>query len=199
MQAFDQIQELWQKHEVDIKVSADEMLQQAKKEVNNLKFKSILNILGMVSAFLAIAAVWIFIKFESWSTHLGISIIICAIAEYTWLLYRDHRLLARKDFTVYPKEYLQTLKTYQLNRYKLYTKLYWVYAGAISLGFVFYFIEILPYFTPLQKVITIAFTAAWMIFCSTILRKKVIQREKERIALLIEKFERISEQISQPQ
>ena len=55
MQAFDQIQELWQKHDVEVKVSADEMLQQVKKEVNGLKLKSALNILGMLASFIAIA------------------------------------------------------------------------------------------------------------------------------------------------
>lgn len=196
MQAFDQIQELWQKHEVEVKVSADEMLQQAKKEVNGLKLKSALNIIGMLGSFLAIAAIWIFYHFESWTTHVGISITLIAIGVYTLILYRDHRLIAKSDYTVHPNEYLNNLKTYQLNRYKLYNSLYWFYVIALSSGIIFYFVEILAYFNTVQKVIAIGLTALWMIFCSTILRKAVIKREKERIALLIEKFERISGQFS---
>lgn len=199
MQAFDQIQELWQKHEVEVKFSADEMLQQAKKEVNGLKLKSALNILGMLVSFIAIAALWIFMHFESWTTHVGISIIIAAIAVYTLILYRDYRLIAKNDFTAHPQEYLNNLKAYQLNRYKLYNSLYWFYAIALSLGIIFYFVEIFAYFNTLQKVAAIVLTFSWMIFCSTILRKAVIKREKERIALLIEKFERISGQISTPE
>nr|WP_199157243.1 hypothetical protein [Pedobacter sp. ASV2] len=199
MQAFDQIQELWQKHEVEVKFSADEMLQQAKKEVNGLKLKSALNILGMLVSFIAIAALWIFMHFESWTTHVGISIIIAAIAVYTLILYRDYRLIAKNDFTAHPQEYLNNLKTYQLNRYKLYNSLYWFYAIALSLGIIFYFVEIFDYLNVLQKVVAVALTFSWMVFCSTILRKAVIKREKERIALLIEKFERISGQISTPE
>ncbi|WP_131537391.1 hypothetical protein [Pedobacter nototheniae] len=199
MQAFDQIQELWQKHEVEVKFSADEMLQQAKKEVNGLKLKSALNILGMLVSFIAIAALWIFMHFESWTTHVGISIIIAAIAVYTLILYRDYRLIAKNDFTAHPQEYLNNLKTYQLNRYKLYNSLYWFYAIALSLGIIFYFVEIFDYLNVLQKVVAMALTFSWMVFCSTILRKAVIKREKERIALLIEKFERISGQISTPE
>ncbi|MFC1225977.1 hypothetical protein ACFE6N_19400 [Pedobacter sp. BG31] len=199
MQAFDQIQELWQKHEVEVKVSADEMLQQAKKEVNGLKLKSALNIGGMLLSFIAIAALWIFFHFESWTTHVGISITIIAIGVYTLILYRDYRLIAKNDFTAHPNEFLNTLKTYQLNRYKLYNSLYWFYAIALSLGLIFYFVEILAYFSTIQKVVAIGLTALWIIFCSTILRKAVIKREKERIALLIEKFERISGQISTPE
>ncbi|WP_412469210.1 hypothetical protein [Pedobacter sp. KLB.chiD] len=199
MQAFDQIQELWQKHEVEVKLSADEMLQQAKKEVNGLKLKSALNIGGMLLSFLAIAALWIFFHFESWTTHVGISITIIAIGVYTIILYRDYRLISKNDFTAHPNEFLNNLKTYQLNRYKLYNSLYWFYAIALSLGLIFYFVEILAYFNTIQKVIAIGLTALWIIFCSTILRKAVIKREKERIALLIEKFERISGQISTPE
>ena len=199
MQAFDQIQELWQKHEVEVKVSADEMLQQAKKEVNGLKLKSALNIAGMLLSFIAVAALWIFFHFESWTTHVGISITIIAIGVYTLILYRDYRLIAKNDFTAHPHEYLNNLKTYQLNRYKLYNTLYWFYAVALSLGLIFYFVEILSYFTMALKVIAVGLTALWIIFCSTILRKAVMKREKERIALLIEKFERISGQISTPE
>ncbi|MCX2492277.1 hypothetical protein OQX63_02255 [Pedobacter sp. PF22-3] len=199
MQAFDQIQELWQKHEVEVKVSADEMLQQAKKEVNGLKLKSALNIGGMLLSFIAIAALWIFFHFESWTTHVGISITLIAIGVYTLILYRDYRLISKNDFTAHPNEFLNNLKTYQLNRYKLYNTLYWFYAIALSLGLGFYFVEIMARFNNAQKVIAVGLTAMWIIFCSTILRKAVIKREKERVALLIEKFERISAQISTPQ
>ena len=199
MQAFDQIQQLWQKHEVEVKVSADEMLQQVKKEVNGLKLKSALNILGMLASFIAIAALWIFFHFESWTTHVGISITIIAIGVYTLILYRDYRLISKTDFTAHPHEYLNNLKTYQLNRFKLYNSLYWFYMIALSLGLLFYFVEILSHFTTVQKVLAIGLTALWMLFCSTILRKAVMSREKERIALLIEKFERISGQISTPE
>ncbi|MFC3563111.1 hypothetical protein [Pedobacter jamesrossensis] len=197
MQAFDQIQELWQKHEVEVKVSADEMLQQVKKEVNGLKLKSALNILGMLASFIIIAALWIFFHFESWTTHVGISITIIAIGVYTLILYRDYRLISKTDFTVHPKEYLSNLKTYQLNRYKLYNSLYWFYVVALSLGLIFYFVEVLAHLSVTLRFTAIALTFLWMLFCSTILRKAVIKREKERISLLIEKFERISGQISE--
>ncbi|MCX2585562.1 hypothetical protein [Pedobacter sp. MR22-3] len=198
MQAFDQIQELWQKHKVEVKFSADEMLQQAKKEVNGLKFKSALNIIGMAVSCIAIAALWLFFHFDSWTTHLGISITIITIGVYTLILYRDYRLIAKADFTAHPQEYLNNLKTYQLNRFKLYNSLYWFYTIALSTGIIFYFIEILSYLNMIQKVGAIGFTFIWILFCSTILRKAVMEREKERISLLIEKFERISQQISTP-
>lgn len=199
MQAFDQIQELWQKHEVEVKFSADEMLQQAKKEVNGIKLKSALNILGMLVSFLAIAGVWLFYEYESWTTHVGFVIFLVAILSTTVILYRDYKLISRNDFTAHPREFLQGLKTYQINRYRLYNQMYWFYTTALSLGFIFTFIEILPRLNFFQQILAVAVTFLWILFCSTLLRKAVMKREKERIALLIEKFERITGQISTPE
>ncbi|UKT65185.1 hypothetical protein [Pedobacter mucosus] len=198
MQAFDQIQELWQKHEVEVKFSADEMLQQAKKEVSGIKLKSALNIGGMILSFIAIFLVWIFYDYQSWTTHFGFAIVLSAILISTLILVRDYRLIAKSDYTVHPHEYLKNLKTYQLNRYNLYNYMYWVYTVALSLGFILTFMEILSNLSTIQKVVAVALTFLWILFCSTILRKAVVKREKERISLLIEKFERISGQFSLP-
>ncbi|TDG35697.1 hypothetical protein EZJ43_11790 [Pedobacter changchengzhani] len=194
MQAFDQIQELWQKHEVEVKVSADEMLQQVKKEVGGIKFKSALNIIGMLVSLVAILSVWVFFHFESWTTHVGLGITAIAVLIYTLILYRDYKLIANNDITDHPQKFLNGLKTYQLNRYSLYNKLYWFYTIALSLGLIFYFIEVLSSFTIIQKSIAIGLTFLWILFCSTLVRKKVMKREKQRIDLLIEKFERINGQ-----
>ncbi|WP_443946842.1 hypothetical protein ACJVDH_06970 [Pedobacter sp. AW1-32] len=199
MQAFDQIQELWQKHEVDVKVSADEMLQQAKKEVNGLRLKSALNIAGMCASFLIAGFSWLFFSYQNWTTHIGFILILMAILTSTILLFRDHRLIAKSDFTVHPNEFLGRLKIYQLNRFKLYNQLYWIYTVALSFGFIFTFIEIIPHLSTIIGIIAIAVTTAWVVFCSTLLRTAVIKKEKEKIGLLIEKFERISAQIVDPE
>lgn len=194
MQEFDHIEALWAKHTVDVKISADDMLKQAKKEVNGMRTKSILNIGGMLLSLIAMAMLWLFYDVQSWTTHAGISIIIIAIAVYTIILYSNHRLIAKSDFTVNPNEFIVSLKQYQLSRFALYNRLYWFYAIALSLGMVFYFVEILAHLDLWIQIVAIVVSFGWMIFCSTLVRKAVIKRDKERIALLIEKFERISGQ-----
>lgn len=170
------------------------MLNQAKKEVSTLRTKSILNIIGMAASLVAIASLWLFIDFQSWTTHAGLSITITAIAIYTFILYRGHRLISQNDVTAHPEAFLAQLKTYQLSRFKLYNKLYWFYVIALTLGMILYFFEILAYFELPTQILIIILSLAWMVFCSTLLRNAVIKREKERIALLIEKFERLSSQ-----
>ncbi|WP_113664183.1 hypothetical protein [Pedobacter nanyangensis] len=194
MQEFDHIEALWAKHTVDVKISADDMLKQAKKDVSNMRTKSLLNIIGMALSIFAVAAIWLFYDVTSISTHFGISIIILAIAVYTIILYSNHRVIARNDFTENPNIFLQKLKIYQLQRHQLYNRLYWFYVIVLSLGMALYFYEVLHNFELWLQTLILVLSFGWIIFCSTLVRKAVIKKDKERIALLIEKFERISNQ-----
>lgn len=197
MQEFDHIEALWAKHTVDVKISADEMLKQAKKEVNGMRTKSLLNIVGMLISFFAVAALWLFFDFQSWTTHAGISVVIIAVGVYTVILYNNYRIISKNDFTVNPNEFIAKLKLYQINRISLYNRLYWFYAIALSVGMALYFIEILGHLDLWIQVIAVALSFGWVIFCSTLVRKAIIKKDKERIALLIEKFERISGQFNE--
>ncbi|SFG78704.1 hypothetical protein [Pedobacter insulae] len=198
MQEFDQIEALWASHTVDVKISSDEMLRQAKKEVSNMRTKSLLNIGGMVLSLLIVASLWLF-NFESSTTHIGITILVVAIAVYTVILYNDYRIIAKSDFTINPSEFISQLKLYQLNRHRLYNQLYWFYAVALSLGTTLYFFELLTHLQLWAQILFVGLSFGWMIFCSTLVRKAVIKKDKERIALLIEKFERISGQFKEQQ
>ena len=197
MQEFDDIKSLWQSHTVELKISSEEMLSQAKKEVNSMRTKSLLNIVGMALSFVAIVLLWLLFDFQSWTTHAGITILITAIAVYTFILYRGHRMISKNDFTAHPSDFLEELKAYQLSRYVLYNRLYWIYMVALCLGIGLYFFEILAYFSFWKQILAVGLTFGWLLFCSTIVRKIVIKKEKERIALLIEKFERISSQFGE--
>ncbi|MGY0041444.1 hypothetical protein [Pedobacter sp. NJ-S-72] len=125
MQEFENIQSLWQSHSVEVKITSDEMLNQAKKEVNSIRTKSLFNIGGMIISFLAISSLLFYFDFSSWATFLGIGIIVLAVAIYTILLYREHRLISRNDFTEHPGAFLTKLHEYQLSRFNfnLYNKL----------------------------------------------------------------------------
>ncbi len=196
MQQFDQIEALWAKHTVDVNISAEEMLKQAKKEVNGMRTKSLLNIGGMILSVIAMAMLWLFYDVQNWTTHAGISIIIITILVYTTILYNNYKIISKVDFTVNPNEFIAKLKIYQLNRLAMHNRLYWFYTLALSLGMALYFIEILAHMEFWMQTLAIILSFGWIIFCSTLVRKAVIKKDKERIALLIEKFERISGQFN---
>lgn len=195
MQQFDQIEALWAKHTVDVKISAEDMLKQAKKEVNFIRTKSLLNIAGMCISVLAMVMLWLFYDVQYWTTHAGISIMIGAILVFTFILYSNYKIISKVDFTVNPTEFITKLKIYQLNRLAMHNRLYWFYTIALSLGMALYFIEILAHMKFWMQTMAIILSFGWIIFCSTLVRKAVIKKDKERIALLIEKFERISAQL----
>ncbi|RYF24592.1 MAG: hypothetical protein EOO42_05450 [Flavobacteriales bacterium] len=197
MQEFDHIEALWAKHTVDVKISADDMLKQAKKDVSNIGTKSLLNIIGMALSIFALASIWIWYDFNSIAAQLGLSIVIIAVLATTVILYNNHRVISQNDFTQNPHIFLQKLKIYQLQRHQLYNKMFWVYVAALSIGTALYFSEILTLLTPWLQGFLLFFSFGWIIFCSTLVRKAVIKRDKERIALLIEKFERISNQFKE--
>ncbi len=194
MQEFEHIQSIWDTHKVEVKISSDEMLRQVKKEVNGITRKSLLNLAGMVLSFLAIASIWTFYDVQSWATHAGLTIIITSIGIYTFLLYQGHKLISNNDFTVHPPAFLANLKLYQINRFNLYNKLYWIYTIALSIGLTLCFFEMLSRLDLWIQCMLVLFSVGWMIFCSALVRKVAMKREKERIALLIEKFERLSTQ-----
>ena len=194
MQEFDHIAALWATHNVDVSISADDMLKQAKKEVNSLRTKSLLNIAGMSLSVVAMAMLWLFYPIQSWTTHAGISIMIIAILVYAIILYNNYKIIAKSDFTQNPDEFVNKLKVYQLDRLALYNKLYWFYAIALSLGMGLYFIEILTHLSFWLQLLAVALSFGWIIFCSTLVRKAVIKKDKERISMLVEKFERIGKQ-----
>lgn len=194
MQEFNYIEKLWAQHTVDVNISADEMLKQAKKDVNSLRTKSLLNIIGMVLSVFLIGAIWFLYDFRSVTTHLGISMMLLVVATYTFILYNNHRVIANSDFTQHPSVFLQQLKMYQLQRHRLYHKLYWFYVIVLSLGMLLSFVEILAYLPLWVQLLILILSFGWIILCSTLIRKAVIKKDKERISLLIEKFERIGEQ-----
>ena len=194
MQEFDHIQSIWDTHKVEVKISSDEMLKQAKKEVNGIRLKSLLNLAGMALSFIAITSIWTFYDVQSWTTHAGLSIIITSIGVYTFLMYQGHKLIANNDFTIHPKAFLESLKLYQINRFSLYNKLYWIYTIALSIGLTLCFFEMLERLEVWIQYSLVLFSLGWVIFCSSLVRKVAMKREKERIALLIEKFERLSTQ-----
>jgi len=195
MQEFDHIQSLWQSHSVEVKISSEEMLAQAKKEVAAVRNRSLLNICGMVLSFIAFVALLFIFQSGSWAANTGLIVIIISVGLSTVILYQDYRIIANSDFTVHPAEFLLKLKAYQLNKFRIYNRLYWLYALALSLGSILYFYDTLSTLDIILQIAITVFTIFWMVLCATVLRRSYIKREKERIDLLIEKIERISGQL----
>ncbi len=196
MQKFDQIEALWASHTVDLNISAEDMLKQAKRDMNSIRSKSIINILGMILSIVVVGSLW-FYQFDSWTTHAGIIIIILAIATFTFFIYKNYRTISSFDITQNPEAFLNKLKIYQIQKQQLYSQLYWIYAITLSIGMGLYMYALIDHLKPVAQIIFVGLSFGWIVFCSTLVRKAVVKKDKQRIALLIEKFERISAQFKE--
>lgn len=196
MQEFNDIEAIWAKHTVEVSISADEMLKQAKKEVRSIRSKSLFNIFGMALSFFMIVAVWLFLSFQSFTTYIGISIFIGTVGVYTIILYNNYRIIAKNDFTLNPNQFITQLKRFQTNKIALYSKFYWLYTIALALAMGLFFIEVLDNFELWLKITVISVTVVWFIFSSTFLRKAFIKKDEEKVNLLIAKLERIGKQFN---
>lgn len=171
------------------------MLQQAKTEVNYIRKKSTMNLAGMLLSLAALSALLFLYDFNSWTAMFGIGIIVCTVAVYTFLLYREHLILSSQDFTIAPATFIERLRKYQLSRYQLHTRLYWFYPVVVTIGMLLYFAETLKHLDIWVQLTIFLFSMGWMVFCATILRKSFLKREKERLDTLIAKLEKISGQL----
>ena len=107
---------------------------------------------------------------------------------------RDYRIINKRDFTTNPAEYLKSLKAYQKNRAKLLGNLYYIYVLLLSVGLLLYFIEVLQDVSMLSKILVYALTALWFLLCTFYLKNRIAKNEQEKINLLVDRLERLTEQ-----
>jgi len=115
---------------------------------------------------------------------------------YVIMMFRDYRLIHRRDVTVNPTDYLQSLKEYKKNRAVLYGKLYYSYIVLLSIGLALYFLEVLNDATLLGKIIVYSLTTIWFLICTFYLKERIVKNEEEKINLIVERLERLKDQFA---
>lgn len=194
MKDFEQIELLWKAQPEKRLRSADDVLRQVKKDMSGISRKLFLGILAMSGTVVLMFLIVFFVPFKSAITYLGISIIMLTVCIYAAMMLRDYRLISRNDFTTDPKSYLSQLKKYQQNRLKFSGLVYYVYILLLSAGFGLYFIEILDLLTLWVKIVAYTATAAWFLFCTFYLKDRINKAEEEKVALIIDRLERLQGQ-----
>lgn len=194
MKDFEQIELLWKAQPEKRLRSADEVLRQVKKDMSGLSRKLLLGILAMSGTVVLMFLIVFFVPFKSIITYLGIGIIMLTVCIYAAMMLRDYKLISRNDFTTDPKNYLNELKKYQQNRIKFSGLVYYVYILLLSAGFGLYFIEILDMLPVWLKIVAYVVTAAWFLFCTFYLKDRINKAEEEKVALVIDRLERLQGQ-----
>ncbi|MBE7178844.1 MAG: hypothetical protein INR69_20755 [Mucilaginibacter polytrichastri] len=194
MKDFEHIELLWKTQPEKRMPSSDDVLRQVKKMVGGLSRKLFLGIVAMAVTVALMFVILFFVPFRSYTTYLGIGIIMLTVCVYAAMMIRDYRLIARNDFTVDPVNHLQQIKQYQRNRARFSGWVFYIYMLLITAGFALYFIEIFEHVSIWFQLSAYLFTAIWFLFCTFYLKDRINKNENEKVALVIDRLERLQKQ-----
>jgi uncharacterized membrane protein len=191
MKDFDHLMSVWQEQPVHDKLSVDEVLKQVKKDLRGMANKLRWSIIAMIAALVNTFAIMFFLVFNSWVTYAGILIMMICMLLYCSLIIRHYRILNKHDATLNPTDYLMSLHQYQKERAKTTGWFYYIYVMLISLGLLLYFFEVLATFSLPGKVMVYSTIAAWFIFCTFYLKRRILKNEQEKLNVMIDRLERL--------
>ena len=194
MKDFDHLMSVWQGQPKRDQLSVDEVLKSVKKDIRGLTGKMYWGIISIAALIACCFAVMFFLVFKSWTTYVGLLIILVTMLMYISLIVRNYRILNKQDMTINPTEYLNGLKEYQKSRSKLVGWFYYIFILLISAGLGLYFVEILENSSTTSKILIYGTIGIWFIFITLYLRPRIFKYEEEKLSLMIDRLERLGNQ-----
>jgi magnesium-transporting ATPase (P-type) len=194
MKDFDHLMSVWQGQPKPDQLSVDEVLKQVKKGIRSITTKLYWTIVAMVIIAVFAFIITFFLAFKSWITTVGVLIVLVTMLMYLSLIVRHYHILSKRDATLNPTEYLDSLKAYQKNRTKVIGWFYYIYTLLISAGLALYLIEVLETASLPFKLITYGSTVVWFLFTTFYLKPRMFKNEEEKLNLMIDRLVRLQEQ-----
>ena len=195
MKDFEALKNIWHNQVALPKVSHEDVLKKVRKTKNGFANKLLIELAGMTLAIAMLTYVWISSPFKMWTTHLAMVILISCCLYYLYVQIRDYNRIKDESLLLNkPEEYIEYLKTYKNDRYLLNTRKYKVYTLFLSLGFLFYFIEIAFLASVWITLTGIVITAGWILFCYFVLMRRYIRKEEAKLEDMIQNLERLQNQ-----
>jgi Ca2+/Na+ antiporter len=194
MKDFDHLMSVWQGQPKQEKLSVDEVLKQVKKGIRGLTSRIYWSIVAMVVIIVFAFVIMLFGAFNSWVTTVGILIVLITMLMYLTLIVRHYHILSKRDATLNPSEYLDSLKEYQKNRTKVIGWFYYIYTLLISAGLALYFVEVLQNASIYFKGVTYGSIIIWFLFTTFYLKPRMFKNEEEKLNLMIDRLVRLQDQ-----
>jgi uncharacterized membrane protein len=194
MKDFDHLMSVWQGQPKQDQLSVDDVLKQVKKGIRGITNKLYWTIVAMVAITAFAAIVTFFLAFKSEVTTAGILIVLLTMLMYLALTVRHYHILNKRDATINPAEYLDSLKAYQKTRSKITGWFYYIYILLISAGLALYFIEVLESSSLAFKIGTYSSIVIWFLFTTFYLKPRMFKNEEEKLSLMIDRLVRLKEQ-----
>ena len=200
MKDFEALKDIWHNQVGQPKVSHEDVLIKVRKTKKSFANKLFIELIGMGLALAMVGYVWISSPFRMWTTHLAMLILISCCLYYLYIQIRDYNRIKDESLLLgKPEEYIDYLKRYKNDRYILNTRKYKIYIWFLSLGFIFYFIEIAFLASVWITAMGIFFTAAWILFFYFVLMRRYIREEEAKLEDMIANLERLENQFKSPE
>ncbi|AZB28684.1 hypothetical protein [Chryseobacterium balustinum] len=189
-------QDIWNKKSADIpdiqeiKSSAD------KYKKRQLRF-TICHILSLSVTAAMIIFIWNVIDFKTFTTSLGIVLILIALAMYIYLVSENITVIRKINPSISNQEYLASLKKLQHQQLYMQTKGISIYYVLLTVGFAFYFYEFALRMSTLGRISAYGLTFTWLAFAWFFLRPRQIKKQNEKISKVIDSLETIEKDLGE--
>lgn len=185
---------LWKQHEAD-QPNMDDLLSKLKKCKNSgLKRIVITNMLLLATA-VFIAFIWYYFQPKFISTKIGIVLAIMAMLIFLLAYNELFKFYKTASEAKSNSDYLNDLIAIKRKQKFLQTTMMQLYFILLSLGICLYLYEYVSLMPIFWGVTMYVLTLAWLVFNWIYIRPKVIKKQKAKLDVWIEIFERITRQL----
>ena len=152
MKDFEAIKRLWQIQPTE-PLSIEEVCTRINDEKRGYVRKLLKQTILVAIALFIMFMVWFTSTFITWTSHVGVLIVMCCLIYYFSIQLADYLKIKKSaDILKKPDEYISYLKEYKKARFKLNTQSYQVYVIFIAIALALFAFE-MYYFLPLYLLI----------------------------------------------
>ena len=195
MNNFDDIEALWKAPQSLSIPDAQDIIQKASKEKNQVARKILTQSLCMLLAIAAMGFVLYKVHFQYFSSYFGIGLMFICVVVFSIIRFRQSQFLRKADFSQSPDTLLQQFEEFHEKQKWINTKGVLWYTVILNIAFAFYFYEtiILAPFTNFWKLFILVVYIAWMLIATLWLGKRSVKKEHEKTKGIIEKIRQLKE------
>lgn len=196
MKSFNEIKGIWHIQKDQQQVSYVDILETVKKKRSKYSRRLFYHLFGIILSLIITMAIWWFIPFYTWTTHLSLIMVMGAICYYLINQIRDYKSITKEEYLQEPKSYIKFLTLYKQKRHRFNTRNYFIYALFLLVAFALFAIEFAFYVPPLVLFLYIIGTILWFILCHIVFMRLYIHKENTRLQEIIDHLQRIQSQFS---
>ncbi len=194
MKEFDDLISVWKGQKLNT-LSVEQVLTGINAKRNKMALKLMFAVIAMLFSLVVMISVWIFLEFEKFTTHLGLSLLVSLVFIYSMMMLRNMFVLRNSNKLLSPIEHIEQLKKIKQQQQKMnniYMKIYFIILLA---GLLLYYHEVLAEASIGLKIGAYSITIAWMIYAQFILGKKQSIKNNAKLEEMISSLENIQNQL----